>query len=216
MAAMLVLVSLLILMMMTMVKSAEIIIARSGEAVLLLADLQEGGLKPGYDVRWTNPGLMVSLKNNILCKHGRCELLKNGSLRFSRVETADSGNYSMEEFDGEGKLLKKTNVLLRVEDSSSSTVLVSVLMCVFLLMLFFIIFFIVMGRRNQRARTTTGPLQENVYIVMHSNHGNKREDKGEEKEEREEESSYVACNPGVSMETPISQQTSVAGEDIYM
>ncbi|XP_041808742.1 uncharacterized protein LOC121617611 isoform X2 [Chelmon rostratus] len=214
MVAMLVPVLLLLLMMMRMMKS-EIITAHSGEAVLLNADLQEVGVRHRPDVRWTHPHLVMSLKSNVTtCHHGRCELLKNGSLRFGRVAVADSGNYSLQVFDEDGTRLKTRDFLLIVEaESSSSSVVLSVLMGVIPLLLFFIIIFIIMRRRNQRMRKTTGQLQENVYVVMHSNPGNKSKD---EEEEREEECHYVPCDPVVSMEAPITQQMSVAGEDIYV
>ncbi|XP_041808743.1 uncharacterized protein LOC121617611 isoform X3 [Chelmon rostratus] len=187
MVAMLVPVLLLLLMMMRMMKS-EIITAHSGEAVLLNADLQEVGVRHRPDVRWTHPHLVMSLKSNVTtCHHGRCELLKNGSLRFGRVAVADSGNYSLQVFDEDGTRLKTRDFLLIVEESSSSSVVLSVLMGVIPLLLFFIIIFIIMRRRNQRMRKTTGQLQENVYVVMHSNPGNKSKD---EEEEREEECHY--------------------------
>lgn len=105
---------------MTPVASAEIITARSGEAVLLTSDLQGPELERRKDVRWTHLHLVVSLKNNVTtCHHGRCELLSNGSLSFSRVQTADSGNYSLEVFDEEGKRLYRKDFLLRVEGESS-------------------------------------------------------------------------------------------------
>ncbi|XP_044078476.1 uncharacterized protein LOC122888279 isoform X2 [Siniperca chuatsi] len=217
---MLVLVWLLFLTMTTM-KSDEIITARSGEAVLLTS---RAVLQRSQDARWTHHHLAVSLRNNRMrCQHGRCELLSNGSLRFSRLQTADSGNYTLEVFDESGKRLMKKDFELRVEDSisnsnssnsnsnSSSSAVVSVLICCFLLLLLFIIIFI-LRRRSQRMRTA-GPLQENVYMVMQ--HGGKRKDE-EEKQEREEESIYVPCNPIVSMETPSTQQMSEDLEDIYV
>ncbi|XP_051250809.1 uncharacterized protein LOC127360411 [Dicentrarchus labrax] len=221
---MLVLVWLLILMMMMAMKSdaasAGIITAHSGETVLLTSNLKEVELKNISDVRWTHPQLVVSLKrNNTICPNRRCELLKDGSLRFSRVQTDDSGHYNMSLFDEEGNNMKMTYFRLVVEDRSSSSsssrsVVVSVSMCCFLLLLFFVILFVVMRKRNLRMRTTTGSLHENVYVVMHGNHSNDKKEEEEKKQEKEEENLYVSCNPGVPMETPITQQMCV--DDIYV
>lgn len=72
---------------------------------------------PKLDYRWTYPhlGLMSLKKNMSSCHHSRCELLKNGSLRFSRVQAEDSGNYSLEVFDEDGQLLSKSDFLLIVK-----------------------------------------------------------------------------------------------------
>ncbi|XP_030266749.1 uncharacterized protein LOC115578028 [Sparus aurata] len=226
MAAMLVLVwlsSLVMMMMSSYAASAKIVTARSGEAVLLSSDLQETELEAGQDFRWTHPQLVVSTKKDDTCHNKHCELLKNGSLRLSQVQPADSGNYSLQVFSKSG-ILQSTKVFqLRVEDgssssssSSSSSVLVPVLICCLLLLLFPIIFFILMRRRrrSQTTKTNTGHLEENVYVVMHGNHG--KETKDAEKEEKEEDSHYVDCNRVVSMKTPVTQQMSVDEEDIYV
>ncbi|KAK1875187.1 Translation initiation factor eIF-2B subunit gamma [Dissostichus eleginoides] len=69
--------------------ASEVIRAHSGGAVLLTSDLQ---LQLKQDVRWTHPDLLVSLKNNVTaCPHGRCQLLRDGSLRFSRVQPGTQG-----------------------------------------------------------------------------------------------------------------------------
>ncbi|XP_049447898.1 uncharacterized protein LOC125898208 [Epinephelus fuscoguttatus] len=218
---MLVLLWLLILMMTMMMKSdaasAEIVTARSGGAVLLTPPLQTP--RNRQDVRWTHPRLVMSLKKNVTtCHHGRCELLSDGSLSFSRVQSDDSGSYSLEVFDQDGTRLLKKDFLLTVEDpsssssSSSSSVVVSVLVCCFLLLLLlFIIFFILRRRRRSQGTNPTGPLEENVYVTMHGHHGNK----GKAIEEKQE-SHYVPCHPVVSMETPITEQMSEDVEDVYV
>ncbi|XP_068565428.1 uncharacterized protein [Cebidichthys violaceus] len=216
---MLVLVWLLILMMKMMMMSegrpflsysvsTVTITAHSGGAILLSSDLQV--LRSGQDVRWTNTHLVMSLKTNVTtCHHGRCELLSDGSLRFNRVQTEDAGSYSLEVFEEEGKLLMKKHFVLRVEDTSSSMVVSVLVGCLLLLLLLFIILFFLRRRRNQRMRTSD-PLEEHVYVVMHSHHGNKKKD-GDDEEKQE--SNYVSCNPVVSMETPMPEQTD---EDIYV
>ncbi|KAL7390325.1 hypothetical protein ABVT39_018875 [Epinephelus coioides] len=214
---MLVLLWLLILMMTMMMKSdaasAEIVTARSGGAVLLTPPLQTQ--RNRHDVRWTHPRLVMSLKNNVTkCHHGRCELLSDGSLSFSRVQSDDSGSYSLEVFDQDGTRLLRKDFLLTVEDpsSSSSGVVVSVLVCCFLLLLLlFIIIFILRRRRTSQRTNPTGPLEENVYVTMHGHHGNK----GKAIEEKQE-SHYVPCHPVVSMETPITEQMSEDVEDVYV
>ncbi|XP_074514418.1 uncharacterized protein LOC141782225 isoform X2 [Sebastes fasciatus] len=211
-------VCLLILMMKMMMKSdaasAKIITAHSGEAVLLTSDLPE--LKPRQDARWTHLHLVMSRENKVkTCHHGRCELLSDGSLRFSRVQTADAGNYSLEVFDENGKRLIKRDFLLRVEgdssSSSSGSMVVSTLVCCFLvfLLLLFITTFILKRRRRSQRISTTGQVEENVYVAMHSHHGNQRKD------EEKQESHYVPCYP-VARETPITEQMAVAVEDIYV
>ena len=96
--------------------STKNITARSGEAVLLSSDLQE--IDSGWDFRWTHPKLVVSSKTNYKCHHKRCELLGNGSLRFSQVLPSDSGNYSLEVFTKTGKNIQNIVFLLKVEGES--------------------------------------------------------------------------------------------------
>lgn len=68
------------------------------------------------DVRWTHHSLVVSVKNNVTtCPHGRCELMADGSLRFSRVLAADEGIYWMQAFDEHGNRVKTTDVQLLVD-----------------------------------------------------------------------------------------------------
>ncbi|XP_027129587.1 uncharacterized protein LOC113744387 isoform X3 [Larimichthys crocea] len=125
---MLVLVWLLMLMMKSGAALNHHINAQSGEAVLMTPDWQGSDHKldfrrtsqlgpPKLDYRWTYPhlGLMSLKKNMSSCHHSRCELLKNGSLRFSRVQAEDSGNYSLEVFDEDGQLLSKSDFLLIVK-----------------------------------------------------------------------------------------------------
>ncbi|XP_034008654.1 uncharacterized protein LOC117500064 [Trematomus bernacchii] len=95
----------------------EVIKAHSGGAVLLTSDLQ---LQLKQDVRWTHPDLLVSLKNNVTaCPHGRCQLLRDGSLRFSRVQPGDSGNYSLQVYEEDGTRVLRRDFLLLVESSQS-------------------------------------------------------------------------------------------------
>ncbi|XP_071362447.1 uncharacterized protein [Trachinotus anak] len=226
MVAMLVLVQFLMMMMMMMMMmkseaaSAEIVTvsAQSGETVLLFPDQLREMMQHRWDVRWTHPPhLVLSLKTNVTtCPHGRCELLSNGSLKFSRVQTEDSGNYSLQVFDQSGKRQVWTDFLLGVAESphtDNKWLLICCPLLVFLLLLF-IILFILRMRRIQRTRTT-GPMEENVYVWMHGHHGNKRKEE-EEKQAGGEEPVYVPCHPAVSMETPITPEMSVEPEDIYV
>ncbi|TKS83450.1 hypothetical protein D9C73_017562 [Collichthys lucidus] len=152
------------------------------------------GLVHKLDFRWTHPhlGAMSLKKNELLCHHSRCELLKNGSLRFSHVQAEDSGNYSLEVFGEDGQILSKSDFLLTVNGSSSSSSgshgstvapVVSVLLCCFILI---IIFIFIKRRRSQNTSANTVPLQENIYVVMH---GDGKKEKQEEEQE-EEESHY--------------------------
>lgn len=74
----------------------------------------------GGDVRWTNQKLWVSLKNNVTtCYHGRCELLADGSLRFSRAQSEDSGRYRLQVFDRRGTRVQEMNFELQVVPGES-------------------------------------------------------------------------------------------------
>lgn len=77
-------------------------------------------VESGWDIRWTHlPDLVLSLSRNMTrCHHGRCELLNDGSLKFSQVWAGDSGNYCLEVFNRSGKVQVKTDFLLRVDGES--------------------------------------------------------------------------------------------------
>ncbi|XP_033936131.1 uncharacterized protein [Pseudochaenichthys georgianus] len=185
--------------------ASEVIRAHSGGAVLLTSDHQ---LQLKQDVRWTHPDLLVSLKNHVTaCSHGRCQLLHDGSLRFSRVQPADSGNYSLQVYEEDGTRVLRRDFLLLVEDLSSRSVLVRVLILLFLLLLllFIIIILFVLNRKRKQRIRRSGPLEDNLYVEMHSHHGNKRE---------EDECHYVPCNPAVCVETPIPAQSSEENVDM--
>ncbi|XP_067465194.1 uncharacterized protein [Thunnus thynnus] len=193
-----------------------------GKEVVLTSDLQGGQIEAISHVNWNHNNERLLKKNKTTCDHGRCDLQKDGSLRFNHVQAEDAGNYSVEAFDKGGYCLLKKRFLLTVEDvssssssssgssssSSSSSLLSSVSVCSLLmfLLLIFITVFILRRRRSQRMRTA-GPTEENVYMTMHSHHGNNK---------KEEECDYVPCDPAVSKETPITQQPSVDAEDIYV
>ncbi|XP_040908216.1 uncharacterized protein LOC121191174 isoform X2 [Toxotes jaculatrix] len=209
---MLVLVQLLMMMMMVMkseAASGEIITvsARSGETALLPPDQQRGRMEHRWDVRWTHLHLMLSLTSNMTTgHHGRCELLSDGSLRFSPVHTQDSGKYTMQVFDQSGKRVMKREFLLRVEESrhTDNTPLISCLLLLPLLPFIIILFILRRRRRRRRIQRTTaagpGAMEESVYVSMHGHHGNEAK---------------VSCHPAVSMETSITQQMPEE-EDIYV
>ncbi|XP_068187328.1 uncharacterized protein si:ch211-274k16.2 [Antennarius striatus] len=196
--------------------SVETVTAHVGDAVLLSSDLQEVELGVITDIRWTHPHLLISLlSDDRKCHHGRCELLRNGSLRFSRVQTADSGNYKLQVFDASGMRVKVKQYQLEVDDVNNNNngsnarinaAVVPVSIVFVPVLLLFVILFVVM-KRSQRMRT--GQVQENMYEVMHNLHGNKRK---EEKVEREEESHYVPCHPAVSMATRTTTRMSAGVE----
>ncbi|KAK2827901.1 hypothetical protein Q5P01_018935 [Channa striata] len=181
----------------------------SDGSVLLASGLMLGRMEQRWDdIRWTHRHLVVSLKNNMTrCHHGRCELLSDGSLMFRTVQNEDLGNYSLEVFDEDGTRLMKREFVLREGggESSSSSVVVSISCLLLLFLLLFIIIFI-LRRRIQRTNTP-GRREENVYVTMHSQHGNKKKD-DTEKQEKEEDSVYVSCHP-IAVETPMT-------EDIYV
>lgn len=74
----------------------------------------------GPDVRWTHQNLRVSLKNNVTtCGHGRCQLLADGSLRFSAVQSEDAGRYRLQVFDRLGIRVQDKNFELQVVPGES-------------------------------------------------------------------------------------------------
>ncbi|XP_067380215.1 uncharacterized protein [Channa argus] len=169
-------------------------------------ELARGMTKQSWDAR------VVSLKRNLTtCDHRRCELLRDGSLRFSKVQTEDSGIYSLEVFYKNGTIRMKKDFQLRVEGliiaesqrTENETDYMPGLICCLLLlpMLFFIVFFTLRRRRRNRKKKISGPTEENVYLSMHGPHGNMRKDENKAKQEIPEEPTYVLFNPTVSMET---------------
>ncbi|KAK2852069.1 hypothetical protein Q5P01_008345 [Channa striata] len=149
--------------------------------------------------------LVVSLKRNMTtCEHRRCELLSNGSLRFSRVQTEDSGIYSLEVFYENGTMRIKTDVRLTVEEnptdvqSDNTSVFIYCLPIFFLLLLFFIILFVLRWRRNGEKKIS-GPSEENVYVSMRGRRGNTRNDEDKQKRQTEEEPTYVDVGGGRSV-----------------
>ncbi|XP_062261825.1 uncharacterized protein LOC133969395 isoform X2 [Platichthys flesus] len=213
---MLVLVQLLMMMMMKMMKSEVAsenitVTAQSGDPVLLSSDQLKTRTEDRWDFRWTQLHLMLSLKNNVTtCPHGRCSLLRDGSLSFTTVQPEDAGNYSLEVFDRNGTRRRRTHFLLRVEVKSSHNMWLWI--CCPLLVLLPLVFIILFVLRKRSQRTTTRHKEENVYMPMHSYHGNKRTFG---KQEGGEESPYVPCHPAGSMKTLISQQKSPDAEDVY-
>ncbi|XP_020510965.2 uncharacterized protein [Labrus bergylta] len=214
----------LVLLMTMMMKSdaVELVTARSGDRVLMTSQrLKEARLQPGWDVRWTHLHLVMSRSRNVeQCHHKRCKQQSDGSLLFSQVQSQDAGRYSMEVFDASGQRQLNETFLLEVEEAGldkhgGSSVLVGVFM--FLLLVFIAVFIVIimLRRRSRQRMTSAGPLQENVYIVMHGHHGNKTKNV-EDIQDKEEESHYVSCYPVVSMETQITGQKSVDEEDIYV
>ncbi|KAM9333841.1 uncharacterized protein KZ484_018814 isoform 2-T3 [Pholidichthys leucotaenia] len=192
----------ILMMMMMLMKteavSIETISVISGEGVLLYTE----AVGQFWDVRWTQePHLLLTRNGTSAACHGRCQLLANGSLCFSQVQSRDSGIYMLEVFDEQGKVKMTKNFLLQVEDFSSSVGRFKhISFIVLLLPLIIIIIIIVLRKKTRIKMKTTSDQKENVYVVMHGTHGNKKKDE-------EEESAYVPCSPLVSMETT---------EDIYV
>lgn len=80
------------------------------------------------DIRWLHHRLedrkevrLLALKRNeTTCVHRRCELLRNGSLHFTTLQTKDSGNYTLEVFYKNGTVRTKRDFELQVEGESMS------------------------------------------------------------------------------------------------
>lgn len=98
----------------------DIITVHIGEAVRLLSGLTEAEQKHLDDIRWTHSNLLLALKSNMRkCNDGRCELLADGTLSFSRTEMQDSGQYLMQAFAKDGKRLKAKYIVLQVDPGKS-------------------------------------------------------------------------------------------------
>lgn len=115
---------LLLLLLLNSSKSdssaADIITVNSGEAVRLLSGLTEAEQKHLRDIRWIHSNLLLALKNNMTkCNDGRCKLMADGTLSFSRTETHDSGKYLMQVFDKDGKRFKAKEIFLQVNSGKS-------------------------------------------------------------------------------------------------
>lgn len=102
---------------MTPAASAQIITVSENSAGTIPQhpDLEMRGImEHRWDVRWTHPRLVLSLKRNMSC-NGRCELQRDGSLRFSRAQVEDSGNYILEVFYENGTQLMRREFVFRVK-----------------------------------------------------------------------------------------------------
>lgn len=107
--------------------SADTITVHSGAAVQLSADLTKAERERLHDLRWQHPNGQLILKDNMtIGDGGRCELLADGSLSFSRTETQDSGKYFMRAFDKDGTRIKTKEILLQVNSGKSQPSMTSV------------------------------------------------------------------------------------------
>eukprot|EP00066_Takifugu_rubripes_P020233 XP_011609499.1 PREDICTED: uncharacterized protein LOC105417452 [Takifugu rubripes] len=185
--------------------AVDVFTVQSGEAVRLLSGLTEAEQKHLHDIRWTHSNLLLVMKNNMTkCNDGRCELLADGTLSFSRTETQDSGKYLMQAFDKDGKRFKAKEIFLQVNSESTSgsgsihIVATSIATCCVFLLLLTVTRYIIKSRRAVLHRTTD--IEENLYVEMRRN-------------TMKEEETYCALYSNVSMETPRSQQDSPDVQD---
>ncbi|XP_047235618.1 uncharacterized protein LOC124876693 isoform X3 [Girardinichthys multiradiatus] len=89
----------------------------SGESVELLSGRTIGANR---DFRWTHLHLLLNNRTT-KCYHSRCELIEDGSLRFSKVLAEDSGNYTLEVYDQHGTIIEKKVFFLQVKGSQEET-----------------------------------------------------------------------------------------------
>ncbi|XP_043996520.1 uncharacterized protein LOC122844815 isoform X2 [Gambusia affinis] len=177
----------------------------SGESLKLSPDIRRGRMGTELLFRWTHPHLLLDNRKT-KCHHGRCELLEDGSLSFSRVQSEDSGVYRLEVYNQQGRrqhhqLFHLQVEHLKEEESSQSwktAIVCSLLLLLILLLL--IISFLLWKRKLLRSRTSgaaAGERETQIYMEMRGNHGDKDQEEGEKKEE---EAIYVPCYPGVPAE----------------
>lgn len=74
----------------------------------------------GIEFRWTHLHLLLHNKAT-RCHHGRCELQQDGSLSFSCVQPEDSGTYTLEVYDQNGRIQEKKVFILQVKGESTAT-----------------------------------------------------------------------------------------------
>ncbi|XP_036071138.1 uncharacterized protein LOC112142862 isoform X2 [Oryzias melastigma] len=183
----------LVVLMMMMLKdeaaSVKIITVpvTTGRSLVLSPDHLEG-VEDGWDFRWTHAHLVLHNLTTV-CPHGRCERLKNGSIHFSRVQPEDSGNYTLDVFDQQGKWKAGARFLLQVDDSSGKWP-AKFLALLLLLPLISIIIIFIQRRMKMQRMVITAQKENNVYVEMQSRRSNKEKQK-------EEESVYVPCHPAV-------------------
>ncbi|XP_036071139.1 uncharacterized protein LOC112142862 isoform X3 [Oryzias melastigma] len=146
----------LVVLMMMMLKdeaaSVKIITVpvTTGRSLVLSPDHLEG-VEDGWDFRWTHAHLVLHNLTTV-CPHGRCERLKNGSIHFSRVQPEDSGNYTLDVFDQQGKWKAGARFLLQVDDAQKVPV----------------------------SSDSSAQKENNVYVEMQSRRSNKEKQKEEE------------------------------------
>lgn len=92
--------------------------AQSGSPVVLTVDQLRGGEGKRWDFNWKRMPDLSLWRKQTKCDNGRCELLSNGSLRFSQVWASDSGNYKLAVFNHEGVLQVEAEFHLTVEGES--------------------------------------------------------------------------------------------------
>ncbi|XP_054902908.1 uncharacterized protein LOC129370754 [Poeciliopsis prolifica] len=200
---------LMVMMMKRNTASADItnVTRSSGESLKLLpefrTDFRRKRMGTGLEFRWTHPNLLLN-NQKTKCHHGRCELLEDGSLSFSRVQPEDSGDYTLEVYNQRGDR-EHTQVFhlqvdhLQVEESSRSRTNATVCSLLLLLILLpLLISFLLWKRRLSRSRTS-GERETQHYVEMRGHHGNKDQEEGEKKEE---DPIYVPCYPVVPATEP--------------
>ncbi|XP_076026612.1 uncharacterized protein LOC143016252 [Genypterus blacodes] len=109
-------------LMMIAASSLENITIRTGEPVLLTSGLKSSdGL---HDIRWTRPPDPVALGGGVSDGfRGHCELLTDGSLQFGSAQPDDSGRYTLEVFNMEGKQVTSRAFQLSVIELLSQPVM---------------------------------------------------------------------------------------------
>ncbi|CAN9501221.1 unnamed protein product [Ophioblennius macclurei] len=187
------------MVMMLMKSEAEVVRVWTTDGASVLLD---SGLRTRkyHEVRWTHEDLLVS--TNRTENRSGCELLSNGSLRLFHITQRVAGNYKLEVFGDDGKLMHKREFDLYVNESHrniaehSAAISCSVLLLLLLLFITLFNLWRVMRRRTKKKCAIQAQV-DNTYVAMHRG----KEERG--KIIQEENDHYVSCQPAVSTDTDI-------------
>ncbi|XP_038144271.1 uncharacterized protein LOC119785610 [Cyprinodon tularosa] len=191
----------------------------SGQSAVLPSGLKSQRMAKTRDVRWTHANLLLNNRTT-KCHHGRCQLLQDGSLSFSKVQEEDSGIYMLEIYDQQGTMKERKVFHLQVQVTSQSPSSqqpvtkqvppsyqavpthspstgitrerIAIVVVILLLLLLCITFFFLRKMMHQSSRTSDSTEETHIYMAMHGNRGDRAK---QEEDKKQEEPLYVPCHP---------------------